>query len=260
MRISAAAIFAGCAFGATITTTVGCGSSVVLKAGTLCSVNNPSGSFSRASISGSQTISGNTISIVSHGDSVANGALFELPQGASAYLMIVGMFQGIGEGAGLMKVSYDLNADEGGSASSGIDFSFDSEFGIACISAFGGCPSGSFSIPIQLGQPVDFWLTADATSEGSATELGGSDEDIDINIEFFAADGVTPVNAADVPEPASFALAAMAIGLCRSVAERRNSRGSRSAHEPGAPSGTPIELARRESPPRQLCASKSRCR
>jgi len=97
---------------------------------------------------------------------------------------------------------------DGGAASGSFSYSVESVSGENCGST--NCLMPPLQ-PIELGEAFEFSASASASAQsgGFAADFGVGDgaANATYSVEFFEANGVTPVGVSETPEPASAALA-----------------------------------------------------
>jgi hypothetical protein len=166
-----------------------------------------------ASISASYTFTPTTFSTIGKANATAYSSISQFPESQANSSISVGIATVGAVRPGFVLVTFDALADKGdGEGGASETYSFDPEVN----AGVGVCAGGIFSVcdysflePFTLGTP--FNLTETMGVEARSTSYSDqATTSAKFSLQFFEADGTTPVNIEEVPivtpEPRSFAL------------------------------------------------------
>jgi PEP-CTERM motif-containing protein len=218
-------IFAGCASAASINTSVSCGLSgqgqpaTSISSSAICTIGSlglgPGGGYANATASVTYSVVGNDFnSTVSAAANAVPPGLFQGSTSATADASLsVGLYTAGPVRAGFLEVLTGGNfaGVTGGDGIGTTQWAL-SPFGVAagCTGAF--CFSDPLLQPFLLGTAFQFNENMDFTELGN--ELSGPASGFgttQLTFLFFEADGVTPVQVSEAPEPAAYGL--LGIGM-----------------------------------------------
>lgn len=206
--------------GASITTKVMCeaGGASVTSNALICGESDNAGDRAGTVINLSTSVAGNSFSVSAQMTSNATGN----PGGAisSGSLNISDSLELLGTGAGFMVLQRSAVAHEAGSGFGKVNYSA-GNISDSCIANnfTPPCSSQQIIIPIELEDGINFSLLLSSTAAADSSGGGIGLVQFDGMFSFFAADGTTPVQVVDTPEPSTFAT--MGMGLCLFAVARR---------------------------------------
>ncbi len=194
-----------------IATLVNCGST---SGASTCSTMDSFGNIESAAASGAYLVSGNTLSfeLADSASSVGYGSSFGVSAGL-LYLSTKGPLR-----PGFVLVSGTVEATQTTSDASNVVDSFAGyELGdnsgtlvqAGCFSST-GCVNSEGLQPVVLGETLGFIESGDAGAE-TFQGSGEANASLDFTLQFLEADGVTPVNVMQTPEPSGLKLVAAAL-------------------------------------------------
>ena len=203
-------VVASLASAATFTSTAICDNGGSIVSGTTNCRNDSNGGFSSAGTSYSYSINGNRLTVITEAHFSAGGR--EPGSSAGSQALIQGVLQIGTEGPirdGLVSGEAPQTAVRNGTASSYSSF--------RTIPGYFEPPnylSVSYPASVQLGSALTVYVSSTAGG-GSNYSSGGAEANsrLNVNLNFYEADGVTPVAIADVPEPITIALTGCGIGI-----------------------------------------------